>query len=115
MRNQIVRIRVTAEELATWRDAATAAGHASMSAWLRGLAMLSAATGVDAAALRATLSALRADLARGVGNNLNQIAFALHQGRFVAGADIERAIADIRDMRGNLTALITAISPGRSL
>ena len=114
MRNQTIKIRVTDEEAMAWREAATTAGHVSLSAWLRGLAMLSASTGIDATACRSTLSALRADLTRGIGNNLNQICRVMNAGRLPALTTIDQAIADVQHMRGTLTDLLATMTPRRA-
>lgn len=82
-----------------WRSAAATAGT-NLSAWLRGIADLAAAQGVDVTQIRAELVALRSDLNRGVGNNLNQIAMALHVGPGAArdrSARYETALVDAVD------------------
>ena len=61
-----------------------------------------AASGTIAADLRAELVRLRADLARGMGNNLNQIAHALNAdlkaGRLPDAAAHERSLAAAADV-----------------
>ncbi len=76
-RHDFLKFRVTPEEEQRWR-AAAAAARTNLSAWLRGVADLSAAHGIDVTEIRSELVALRTALNRGPGNSLNQIAKALH-------------------------------------
>lgn len=80
-RDEFLKIRVAPEEIARWRAAAAAAAAAAgtnLSDWMRGVADLSAADGVVPSQVRAKLVTLRTEMNRGPGNNLNQIAKALH-------------------------------------
>jgi hypothetical protein len=77
-RQDIVKISGTrAMQRDAWHAAARAAGL-PLASWLREAADAAMLTGVTAADLRAEIIALRTDIGRGVGNNLNQIARELH-------------------------------------
>ena len=73
-RESMLRVRMGGDEHDRWQAAAEIAGHPSLSSWVRSLADEAAATGSDGRAVLATLVALRTDLARGIGNNVNQLA-----------------------------------------
>ena len=96
-REDVVKLSGTsAAQREAWRDAAAAA-HLSLAAWLREAADAAALAGATAAELRAEIAALRVELGRGVGNNLNQLARALNTelkaGRRPSGAAHEAALA----------------------
>ena len=77
-RTDIVKLSGTsAAQRDAWRTAAVAAGL-PLATWLREAADAAALGGTIAADLRDELMRLRADLTRGVGNNLNQVARALN-------------------------------------
>lgn len=77
-RTDVVKLSGTTQaQRDAWRAAADAAGL-PLAAWLREAADAAALGGVIAADLRDELMQLRADLTRGVGNNLNQVARALN-------------------------------------
>ena len=108
----------TAGQRATWR-AAAGGGPRALSAWIREAADAAADGGPPGGgeALRRELVALRADLARGVGNNLNQIAHHLNA-TAKAGAPaapgraaIVHAMADVAAMRAILTAALAGTWP----
>lgn len=104
-----LRIRVLPDEVERWKAAAEAHGMA-VSAWMRAMADEAAATGGNGREVATQLVGLRADLARGIGNNLNQLAHRANSGQHVeakaladaaravdtAMADVERAIRAIR-------------------
>jgi hypothetical protein len=77
-RRDVIKVSgTTTAQREAWQAAAEAAGM-SLSCWLREAADAAALAGMTAADLRAEIIQLRAGLARGVGNNLNQIATALN-------------------------------------
>ena len=100
-RDDILKVSgVSSGQRATWSACAAAAGLPS-AAWMREAAA-AAASGTIAADLRAELVRLRADLARGMGNNLNQIAHApnadLKAGRLPDATAHERSLAAAADV-----------------
>ena len=85
VRDDVVKVSgTTPAQRGVWRARAQEAGLPT-AAWLREAADAVAAAGTTAADLRAELVHLRADLARGVGNNINQVAHALN-------ADLKRGV-----------------------
>jgi hypothetical protein len=116
-RDEIVRVRTTAAQTARWRNIA---GPRGLSAWLRDLADVAAASGADVAVLRVELVRLRADLNRGVGNNLNQIAAAMNAdlkaGRAASPADraLAEAAAELAAMRAVVEEALAALGRRRS-
>ena len=101
-RDDILKVSgVSSGQRATWSACAAAAGLPT-AAWMREAAAAAAASGTIAADQRAELVRLRADLARGMGNNLNQIAHALNAdlkaGRLPDAAAHERSLAAAADV-----------------
>ena len=78
IKDDLVKLRLPESMAIRWKAAAAAAGTPSLSEWLRDVADAACLTGLDVPALRTDLVAFRADLARGPGNNLNQIAATLN-------------------------------------
>ena len=77
-RDDILKVSgVSPDQCTAWSACAAAAGLPT-AAWMREAATVAAASDITAADLLAELVRLRADLARGTGNNLNQIAHALN-------------------------------------
>ncbi|PPQ28194.1 hypothetical protein [Rhodopila globiformis] len=73
-RQDILKVSgTTMNQRTVWREAAQRA-QVSLSAWMREAADAAVIAGTTAADLRAAIVALRTDLGRGVGNNVNQIA-----------------------------------------
>jgi hypothetical protein len=74
---------------------------------------------LDVPALRAEIVALRGDLSRGVGNNLNQIAAALHADAkagippTAVGHDLAAAAAEIAAMRARLDQALRPLARRR--
>jgi len=78
IRRDVVKISGTHEgQREAWRSAADRNGL-PLATWLREAADAAVLSGVTAADLRSEIQRLRADLTRGVGNNLNQVAQHLH-------------------------------------
>ena len=97
MRDDILKVSgTTPDQRAAWSACAREAGL-PVAAWMREAATAAAASGTTAADLRAELVRLRADLARGVGSNINQVAHALNvdlkAGRAPDAALHERSLA----------------------
>ena len=127
MRDDTLKVTGTsAEQRARWRSAA-GGGARDLSAWIR-IAVDAAAAGTtlsvhdaSAEALRAELVHLRAELGRGVGNNLNQIAAHLNGAARVGEANVSAhaaaliaAAADIAAVREAVTrALAGTVHHGR--
>lgn len=107
-RDETIKIRLSRAQLARWQ---AVAGPRGLSAWLRQLADLAARSGANPAELRAELVQLRADLSRGVGNDINQLARALNTdlkaGRRPDAAAHEQALARMAEDVERLKALIT--------
>jgi len=96
-REDIIKVSgVSPDQRAAWSACAQAAGLPTAT-WMREAAMAAAASGTTAADLRAELVRLRADLGRGVGNNLNQLAHVLNAdlkaGKLPDAAAHERSLA----------------------
>lgn len=113
-RNAILRVRMGGDEAARWTAAASAAGHPSLSAWVRALLDQAAATKGDGRAVAAALVALRQDLARGIGNNLNQIAHRLNGGQPVDGTALEEAARAFREAQRDIDRALRAVRPPRA-
>ncbi len=122
VRRDFLKFRVIPEEEQRWRAAADASGQ-NLSAWLRGVADLAAAGAgaVNPAEVRDALVRFRADLNRGVGNNLNQLARALN-GDLLAEkepsasaceAALTRAAEDLSTMRAALQQALGGLSSRR--
>ena len=112
-RESLLRVRMGVDEHDRWQSAAEAAGHPSLSSWVRALADEAAATGSDGRAVLAALVALRTDLARGIGNNVNQLARAVNQGNGVTQPDLARAAHDVHAARLAVSEAILMIRPPR--
>lgn len=106
-RSTFVKFRTTPAEESRWRIAAASSGM-SLSAWLRSLADIAAATGANPGDVRAELVALRRDLNAGIGNNINQIAHALNADR-IAGNPASSSEAALRQMADDLARIRGAI------
>ena len=96
-RDDILKVSgVSPDQRTAWSACAAAAGLPT-AAWMREAATVAAASDITAADLLAELVRLRADLARGTGNNLNQIAHVLNTdlkaGRLPDAAAHERSLA----------------------
>jgi Bacterial mobilisation protein (MobC) len=102
-----------------WQAAAQAAGL-PLASWLREAADAVVLTGVTAADLRAEIIALRTEIGRGVGNNLNQLARALHTaphtGRPAGAAThaeiLATAARDLAALRQTAEALLRRVERG---
>lgn len=123
-REDIIKISgITAGQRTAWQAAAKAAG-ATLSSWVREAADAAALTGATAATLRGDLVTLRAELNRGVGNNLNQLARTLNiarkEGRAIDPADhtaaLKAAAADLAGLRRQMDTLLRRLERrGRKL
>lgn len=123
MRTDVLKVSgTTADQRARWRVAA-GGGTRDLSAWVRA-AVDAAAAGTTlpahvaaADALRTELAGLRADLSRGVGNNLNQIAHRLHADATTGAADVSAhgaaLVAAAQDVAAMRVAVTRALGPGR--
>ena len=105
-KNDLVRLRLPEAMADRWRAAAAATGTPSLSEWLRDVADAACTRGFDVPGLRAEIVAIRADLSRGVGNNLNQIAAALN-------ADARAGIAP-SDTKHDLATVASEIAAMRA-
>jgi len=107
-----LKIRVDEASEARWR--AAAGGDGKLSGWLRNVADMAAARSTDPAEIRDALVGLRADLNRGIGNNLNQIAHALNAdllaGQQPSASAVEAALTqaaeDLATMRSTLQSAL---------
>lgn len=101
------------DEGARWTAAAEAAGHPSLSSWVRHLADQAAATKGTGKEVATALLALRQDLAQGIGNNLNQLAKVANQGHGIDGQAIGLATRDVHLARRAITKAMSVIRPPR--
>ena len=118
-KDDLVRLRLPEAMADRWRAAAAATGTPSLSEWLRDVADAACLSGLDVPALRSEIVGLRADLSRGVGNNLNQIAAALHADAkagippSAAGHDLAAAATEIAAMRVRLDQALRPLARRR--
>lgn len=118
-KNDLVRLRLPQAMADRWKAAAAAMGTPSLSEWLRGAADAACTSGLDVPGLRTEIAALRTDRARGVGNNLNQIAAALNAGQGAdilasgTGHDLAVAAAGIAAMRARLDQALRPLTRRR--
>ena len=113
-RESMLRVRMGGDEAARWQAAAEATGHPSLSSWVRALADEAAATGTDGRSVAAALAALRQDLARGIGNNLNQLAHRMNTGGGAAPHELTEAARDVRAASSAVTRALRAVRPPRT-
>lgn len=123
-REDIIKISgVTAGQRTAWQAAAKAAGT-TLSSWVREAVDAAALTGATAATLRGDLVTLRAELNRGVGNNLNQLARTLNIARKEGtaidpaghAAALKAAAADLAGLRRQMDTLLRRLERrGRKL
>ncbi len=120
-RRDIVKVSGTGEAQRTaWRKAAAAA-KMPLASWLREAADAATLTGITAADLRAEIQRLRADLTRGVGNNLNQLVQGMHLRRQAEDAEDGREVAhrlrgiaaEVAAIRRDAGALLRRVEPAR--
>lgn len=107
------QMRTTPEERERWH-AAAAARQMTATAWLRALADEAAATNTSGRETAAALVALRTELARGVGNNLNQLAHRLHSTGHADGTAIEEAARAVREMQREIEKALRTIKPPKA-
>lgn len=112
-RETVVKLRASTAEAARWAAAAAEAGHPSLSSWVRCLADEAAATRGDGLAVARALTALRADLARGVGNDLDRIARRLHAGGVVGAPQIDALVEEVGRARAQITRRLRVVRPPR--
>jgi hypothetical protein len=106
------QMRTTPDERDRWH-AAAAERQMTATAWLRALADEATATGRNGREVLAELIRLRQDLARGVGNNLNQIAHRTHTGQPIDSTAIEDAARAVREMQREIERALRVIKPPR--
>jgi len=120
-RRDIVKVSGTQEaQRRAWRKAAAAA-KMPLASWLREAADAATLTGITAADLRAEIQRLRADLTRGVGNNLNQLVQGMHLRRQAGDAEDDREVAhrlrgiaaEVAAIRQDAGALLRRVEPAR--
>lgn len=121
-KNDVVRLRLPASMSARWRHAATQTGASSLSEWLRDVVDVSAISGINVDGLRSELAMFRAELGRGAGNLLDQVAERLHidakSGHAPNAVEHERALiqaaADVSAMRKQLDRALGSLARRRS-
>jgi hypothetical protein len=106
------QMRTTPDERDRWHAAAAERGMTA-TAWLRALADEATATGRNGREILAELIRLRQDLARGVGNNLNQLAHRLHSTGHADGTAIEEAAQAVKAMQREIEKALRTIKPPR--
>ena len=118
-KDDVVRLRLPEAMADRWRAAAAATGTPSLSEWLRDVADAACLRGLDVPALRSEIVGLRADLSRGVGNNLNQLAVLLNaEARAgippsAAGHNLAAATTEIVAMRTRLDQALRPLARRR--
>ena len=121
VRRDVVKISGTHEgQREAWRSAADRNGL-PLATWLREAADAAVLSGVTAVDLRAELQRLRADLTRGVGNNLNQLVQGMHLRRQAGDAEDGREVAhhlrgiaaEVAAIRLDAGALLRRVEPAR--
>ena len=112
-RECMVRVRASDDEAERWTAAANAANHPSLSSWVRSLADEAAATGSDGRRVATALVALRQDLARGIGNNINQLAHRTNAGGGISSDELAQATRDVRTASAAVTRALRAVRPPR--
>ena len=108
-----LRIRVTEDELSRWKGAAASHGL-PVSTWMRSIADEAAATGQNGRAVAAELAQLRSDIARGIGNNLNQIAHRINGGGTTSGEILDEAARAIREAQRDIERALRAVRPPKA-
>lgn len=112
IRTRFVRFRADPEQESRWRAAAATHGL-TFSEWVRGLADNATATGSDGRELAAALAAIRLDLARGAGNNLNQLAHVANTAGTISADALAEASAEITGIRRRVETALRAVRPPR--
>ncbi|MBS1078262.1 MobC family plasmid mobilization relaxosome protein [Gluconobacter kondonii] len=101
IRSSRLSVRASPDELERWNKAAHARGHVSTAQWVRSLlhdAEVSQRSGGD---VSSEIRSLRGELSR-IGNNLNQLAHAVHLGDAVACSDTLQDIDRLKDRTDHL-------------
>ncbi len=119
-KDDLVKLRLPTTMTVRWREAAQDSG-VSLSEWLRNAADVACMKELDVPALRSELAGFRAELGRGAGNLLDQIAERLHvdakAGKSPSAAEHERALvqaaADIAAMRSRLDRALKPLARRR--
>lgn len=107
------QMRTTPDERDRWHAAAAERGMTA-TAWLRALADEATATGRNGREVLTELVRLRQDLARGIGNNLNQIAHRINRGDHITGTAIEEAARAVREMQREIEKALRTIKPPKA-
>jgi hypothetical protein len=94
-KDKVVRMRLSAEELAAIEKAASAADM-TMSAFLRSLLLEGAGVQPLLAAEDRVVMGYLADEMRGVGANLNQLARAMNSDRAIQAADLQANVSEVQ-------------------
>jgi len=94
-KDKVVRMRLSADELAAIEKAAAAADM-TMSAFLRSLLLEGAGVQPLLAADDRTVMGFLADEMRGVGANLNQLARAMNSDRAIQAADLQANLSEVQ-------------------
>jgi hypothetical protein len=104
------QMRTTPEERDRWHAAAAERGMTA-TAWLRALADEATATGRNGREVLTELIRLRQDLARGIGNNLNQLAHRLNSAGHADRTAIEEAAHAVKAMQRDIERALRTIKP----
>lgn len=94
-KDKVVRMRLSADELAAIEKAASAADM-TMSAFMRSLLLEGAGVQPMLSGEDRTVMGLLADEMRAVGSNLNQLARSLNTGGAIRSADVDANIGEIQ-------------------
>lgn len=108
-KDKVVRMRLSADELAAIEKAASAA-NMTMSAFLRSLLLEGAGVQPLLAEEDRVVMGFLADEMRGVGTNLNQLARAMNSGRSVQAADLQANVGEVQVVVAAVLTELQALS-----
>lgn len=108
-KDKVVRMRLSADELAAIERAALAADM-TMSAFLRSLLLEGAGVRPFLAEEDRVVMGFLADEMRAVGSNLNQLARAMNSARLGQGADLQASIGEVQIVVAAVLTELRALS-----
>lgn len=112
IKTRYIRFRAGPDEESRWREFAKSQGQ-NFSEWVRNLADNAVATNDNSRELVAELTKLRTELARGVGNNLNQLAHVYNANGSANSEQLDSALADVALARVQIERALREVRPPR--
>ena len=112
LKTRYIRFRADPREEQRWREFAQSK-NLNFSEWIRNLADNAVATNDDARQLVSELTKIRTDLARGIGNNLNQIAHTYNASGLTNPEHLDSALADVALARVRIEKALRTVRPPR--